>query len=252
MFLADATTGLGDISLTAPGGITCALGGTLGSDAYTANGDQYAFSFNPYTNCMGTPDPNDASTYSVDFVMVFANSETVNGQSVVFSSDQVELKCTFQSSYTLISELGSVTLQGDTAAGEEFLLSFSLDRTTSDYVTVDASAVIANTMVYHVIYTDLNRLAQTDFTFVPWQIVLSRASDGSTFILFDETFDTCGYSELNFVMNLDTNTMRWGFGYTAFLFDSDQGAEYRITVSIELCNSASSSARCMTAMSVCT
>lgn len=226
--------------------------GAMDASIYTQNGDTYSFDFNPYTTCMNTPDPNNAATYSVDFKLLFSNSQTIAGQTMYFSGDQVDLKCTFQSTYTLTSDLGGVNLEGDQLVGTTFELNFEMTRTQADYQTEETGTVVANHDIYHrIASTTTANMALTDFSAAPSRIRLEKknSSPAQFFDLWNKDMTSCGHSEIGFEMDYSNGV--WTFKYKAFLLDTEQGAEYQIVADMELCNSLSTDAKCTAADDKC-
>lgn len=224
----------------------------LTTSDYTKTGDNYNFSFNPYTTCIVTPNPNSPATYSVDFKVIASNEDVIDGQTVIFTGDQINLKCSFLDSYQVQSDLGAISLTGEEITGTEFLLAFAIKRTDSDYTTEITTEIETNQPVYHVLSsTTQSQLSSSDFNFKPYRIVLEKKNSALNFELFNTAMISCGHSQLGFEMDYDSNNNQWTFKYNQILVDNDLTAEYRILVDMQLCNSLATDIKCLAADTLC-
>lgn len=226
---------------------------TLDPSAINKNGDVFTVSFNPYSTCNVSPDPSQASSYSVDIKVSANKGVMLGGQIVHFSGDTMDLKCTFQDTYTVTSDLGGVDLEGDQLVGDEFTLSLTLTRTQSDYTTPDTSQVVANNLVYHTIEPSATMGVLSDWRIVPSKMTLRKGDAGSgvEFDIFKHDMGSCGYTELDFAVQYDSTSNRYQFAFKAMLLELNTASTYNLVVEVSLCNVASTNSECTGMLSQC-
>lgn len=222
-----------------------------GAVSVSSSGDVHSVSFNPYADCQGATDANDATSFSVSMKVIMSYKQTIGGSEVYTGAEEVTLECNFQSYYEATASLGVLTVPVDTyltVDSTAFTMDIEMDRFTDDnYDTTSALDVIAYNPVYFKVEGDA-AFKNTQFKLRVFEITLDKINSddaiGASLTLYDATrmYACTMMNALDFTWGVSDQETT--FSYKAIFLDDDTTGNYRISVKAKACGALADSPQC--------
>lgn len=226
---------------------------------YGAGTDVHTVSFNPYDECHGATDANDATSFNVDMKVIMSFQENIGGDMIYTGAEEVTLACTFQNEYTASADLGVLTVAADTyvavdsvAFGIEIEMNrWNYDENSGSFVSIATDDVVAYSEIFFKVEGN-TAFKQTAFNLRVFNIELEKVngdgSVGASLTLFDHANgNACNMmNALDFGWQTFDNQKEQIFSHKAIFLDNDTNADYRVSVKAKACASGANSSECTT------
>lgn len=221
-------------------------------------GGQYTVTLNPYecTGTAGAIDPNDVTSYNTQVDLLFAASDTIEGVQIYSGNNRLTASCAFETSYTVETDIGTITAQENVMDGADKIIAFSMmvmEDQTYAAEKADKNYITGNTVYITILEQNTFDFANSKFEYTPTTCRVMKSDEEAKVITVWDTSanDKCELTQVNFSINYDTASGEWRFEFTSFMFDATGSHNLKVECDIELCHEDATGSGCVTARNNC-